>query len=248
MAKKIVVSMYKGGSGKTTTTINLAAAIHQMGKRVLLVDLDPQANATAGVGVNPLAPERNASHMFTTSDVGPREVIVKSPHGFDVIPSHIALAAAEGGMKASAVLMLKSLLAAVDADYDVIIADTAPGEGLLTVQALAWADSVLIPLQVHYWAMDGLQSTMDQIEKVREGLNPNLRVEGILPVMVMPRTTLAREVLQAVQKEYPRELFTQQVDFSIKHPTVAVEGAPIVIADPSHPGAVTYRVIAERIL
>src|SRR5476651_2172001 len=144
-AKKIAVTMYKGGSGKTTTAINLAAALHTKGKRVLLVDLDPQANATSGVGVNPLETKYNSSHFFTTEDIGVREATVKTPFGMDIVPSHINLAKAENSMSAAEVLTLKGILDAVNTDYDFIIIDTAPGEGLLTISALALADEAFIP-------------------------------------------------------------------------------------------------------
>ena len=240
--------MHKGGSGKTTTAINLATALHQKGKRTLLVDLDPQANATSGVGINPLRPQFNVNHLFTTAEIGAGDVITQAPSGLHVIPSHLDLGRTESGMKGSEVVMLRGLLKDIEGNYDFIIIDTPPREGLLAVNALALADGVIIPLQAHYWAMEGLAAAIDQVAKVKEGLNPGIRIIGILPTMMNARTILSKQVLEAAREAYPNEVYPFTVDFSIKHPEAATVGQPIVLYDPSHQGALAYHRLAETLL
>src|SRR5215210_3051432 len=207
MARKIAVTLRKGGSGKTTTAINLASALHQLGDRALLIDLDPQANATLAVGIDPLTLTKHVDHLFTRIDTEPREVVTQAPFGLPVLPSHPDLARTEAGMKATQVGMLRGLLEALEASYDVIIIDTPPSESALTVNALAAADEVVIPLQAHYLALQGLAQALEQIQQVRDELNPRLAVAGILPTLVNMRTSLGRAVLEEVRRHYPALLY-----------------------------------------
>jgi chromosome partitioning protein len=246
MARKIAISLRKGGSGKTTTAINLAAALHALGKRVLLLDLDPQANATLAVGLDPLALSRHVNHLFTTIDTAPSAVITTTAFGMPVLPSHPDLAGTEAGMKATQIGMLRGLLEPLEMDFDVIVIDTPPSESYLTVNALAAADEVIIPLQAHYLAMQGLAQALTQVEQVQHGLNPMLRVAGILPVMVNARTRISRLVLDEVARSYPALLFPISIDFSIRHVEASLAGEPIVVLDPSHQGAIAYQQLAER--
>jgi chromosome partitioning protein len=246
MARKIAVTLRKGGSGKTTTAINLAAALHQRGSRVLLLDLDPQANATLAVGIDPLSLGKHVDHLFTTLDTDPVDVITQAPCGLSVLPAHPDLSRTEAGMKATQVGMLRGLLEPLEARYDVIVIDTPPSESYLTVNALAAADEVIIPLQAHYLAMQGLAQALTQVEQVRRGLNPKLRVAGILPVMVNARTKISRLVLEEVARTYPELLYPISIDFSVKHIEASLAGEPIVVLDPGHQGAIAYRDLAAR--
>ena len=246
MARKIAVTLRKGGSGKTTTAINLAAALHRLGKRTLLVDLDPQANATLAVGLDPLRLAKHADHLFTTIDTQPGEVVTATAFGLSVLPAHPDLAHTEAGMKATQVGMLRGLLEPLDPAYDVIVIDTPPSESYLTVNALAAADEVIIPLQAHYLAMQGLAQALTQVEQVKRGLNPGLRVAGILPVMVNARTRISRLVLEEVGRTYPELLYPISIDFSVKHIEASLAGEPIVVLDPDHQGSVAYRRLAEE--
>ncbi len=246
MAKKIVVTLRKGGSGKTTTAINLAMALHRLGARTLLIDLDPQANATLAVGIDPSGLAKHVDHLFTTIDTRPEDVIVRAPFGLPLLPSHPDLSRTEAGMKATQVGMLRGLLEPLEAAYDVVVIDTPPSESYLTVNALVAADEVIIPLQAHYLAMQGLAQALTQVEQVQRGLNPRLRIAGILPVMVNPRTRISRLVLEEVGRNYPQFLYPIRVDFSVKHVEASLAGEPIVVLDPTHQGAIAYRELAER--
>src|SRR3712207_6796448 len=208
MARKIAVTLRKGGSGKTTTAVNLAAALHRKGKKVLLVDLDPQANATLAVGIDPTTLPKNINHLFTRIDTTPDEVVTYTTFGLALLPSHPELAQTESGMKATQVGMLRGLLNPFEDAYDIIIIDTPPSESYLTVNALAAADEVIIPLQAHYLALQGLAQALTQVDQVRNGLNPQLKIAGILPTLVNARTNISRTVLEEVKRseEHTSEL------------------------------------------
>jgi chromosome partitioning protein len=162
------------------------------------------------------------------------------------VPSHPDLASTEAGMKATQIGMLRGLLEPLDAAFDVIVIDTPPSESYLTVNALAAANEVIIPLQAHYLAMQGLAQALTQVEQVQRGLNPTLRVAGILPVMVNARTKISRLVLDEVGRTYPQLLYPMSIDFSIRHVEASLAGEPIVVLDPTHQGAIAYQQLAER--
>lgn len=248
MAKKIAVSLRKGGSGKTTTAVNLATALHQRGKKTLLIDLDPQANATISVGIDPLSLTKHINTLFTDINIKTEEAIIKTSFDLALLPSHPDLAETEAGMRATQIGMLKGLLEPIDGLFDYIVIDTPPAESYLTVNAMAVADEILIPLQAHYLAMRGLQEAMEEIEEVKKGLNPKLRVAGILPTMVSNRTNIAKTVIEAVTEAYRSLLYPFQVDFSIKHTEATLAGLPIVIYDPKHQGSLAYMKLADRII
>jgi len=248
MAKKIAISLRKGGSGKTTTAVNLATALHKKGKKTLLVDLDPQANATISVGIDPLTLAKHINTLFTDINTKTEEVIIKTSFGLPILPSHPDLADTEAGMRATQIGLLKGLLEPIDGLFDYIVIDTPPAESYLTVNAMAVADEILIPLQVHYLAMRGLQEAMQEIEEVKKGLNPKLKVAGILPTMVSNRTNIAKTVLEAVTEAYRSLLYPFQVDFSIKHTEATLAGLPIVIYDPKHQGSLVYMQLADLVI
>ena len=248
MAKKIAISLRKGGSGKTTTAINLATALHQKGKKTLLVDLDPQANATISVGIDPLSLDKHINTLFTDINSNVKEAITKTDFGLAILPSHPDLAETEAGMRATQIGLLKGLLEPIDKDFDFIVIDTPPAESYLTVNALTYVDEMIIPLQAHYLAMRGLQEAMEEIEQVKKGLNPKLKVAGILPTMVSSRTNIAKMVLEAVREAHKDLLYPFQVDFSIRHTEATLAGLPIVIYDPKHQGSVAYMKLSDLVI
>jgi len=248
MAKKIVITLKKGGSGKTTTAINLATALQQKGKRVLLIDLDPQANATISVGINPTTLPLNINTLFTDINTQTEDVITKTSFGLDIIPSTPDLAETESNMRATQVGLLKSLIEPVNKRYDFIIIDTPPSESYLTINALTVADEVVIPLQAHFLAMRGLKEVLEDIEKVQKGLNPDLKIAGILPTMVNTRTNISKTVLNTVKNEYKSLLYPIRTDFSIRHTEASLVGLPIVLYEPKHQGSEAYFKLADLFL
>jgi chromosome partitioning protein len=248
MARKIAVAMRKGGSGKTTTTVNLAAALAKnRGKRVLLVDLDPQANATTAMGINPLNAPYHIGKLLADPSIDPHAAFYKTPYGLSILPSHVDLAQLESGMRATDVHVLNSLLEPLLDEFDYIVVDTPPSESMLTASALTFADEIVIPLQAHYFAMEGLAQAMEQIEKVKQGLNKNIRVIGILPTMVNARTNISKTVIDTASQAYPNLVYPFSVDYSVRHPEASLAGQPIVIWDETHSGAIAYIKLAEKI-
>jgi chromosome partitioning protein len=244
MTRKITVAMKKGGSGKTTTTVNLATALVMRGRRVLFVDLDPQANATVALGINPLDAAYTINDLFLDDKLEPQKAIT-TKFGLNILPGHTALARTESGMGPSEVVALRRILTPLEGDYDYVVLDVPPSDSYLTANALAYATEVIIPLQAHYLAMEGLAQSIEQVTKVKAGLNPDINIIGILPTMVSSRTNIARSVIEAVQKQYPDSVYPFVVDYSVRHPEATAAGAPIVIYDPSHPGSIAYKKLAE---
>lgn len=242
--RSVAVAMRKGGSGKTTTTVNLAAALALRRKRVLLVDLDPQANATVAVGINPTKLVNHVGTLLNDPSVKPQAAIFKMNYGLYVLPSHVDLAKTETGMKGTDLHSLKNLLKPLEKYFDYILVDTPPSESMLTANALTFANEIIIPLQAHYFAMEGLAQAMEQVEKVRRGLNPAIRVIGILPTMINSRTNISKTVIDTAKAAYPHLVYNFGVDYSIRHPEATLAGVPIVVYDPEHNGAVVYKRLA----
>jgi chromosome partitioning protein len=222
-ARITAVVNQKGGVGKTTTTFNLGVALQRLGRRVLLVDLDPQASLSVSAGI-PIAHLTVSIYQALLDDkLDPAPIIVKTVSGIDVLPATIDLAAAEVELVGATLreLILKDVLAKLRSDYDHIFIDCPPSLGLLTINALAAADQVIIPLQCEFLATRGLSLLMRTLGKVQAKLNRNLVVAGILPTMFDSRTTHANEVLEELRTSFPGQVF----DVVIKH-TVKVKESP----------------------
>jgi chromosome partitioning protein len=248
MGQKYVVTLRKGGCGKTTTAVNLAAALQLAGKKTLLVDSDPQANATICVGIDPRALKLSINDLFTSIDVQPMDVIVTTVYGLSVLPSHPDLSKTEAGMQATQVGLLRGMLGPIEDQYDYIIIDTPPSESYLSVAALAYADWVLLPVQAHFLATQALDQAMQDIQRVQRGLNPGLKVKGILFTMVTQRTNICKAVIDDVRSKYPEYVLPIQVGMAIRQVEASLAGEPIVISDPNHPGSIAYRKLAEAVI
>ncbi len=251
MGKVIALANQKGGVGKTTTAINLGAALVEQDKRVLLVDMDPQGALSVGLGINPLALDRTVYNLLMDPKASAEEVIATTKiDGLDLLPSNIDLAAAEVllvGEVAREQALARVLRPLRDA-YDFILVDCPPSLGLLTVNALTAAGAVLIPLECEYFALRGMALLMDTIEKVRERLNPELEVEGILATMYDPRTVHGREVLGRVEDAFGDRVFRAVIAKTIRFAEAPVAGESILTYAGASPGAVAYRELAKEVL
>ncbi len=247
----IAVCNQKGGVGKTTTTITLGAALAELGRRVLLVDFDPQGSLSVGLGVNPHTLEHSVYNLLLTRDVEVGEVIDPTgTEGMDLLPSNIDLAAAELQLvsEVGREQTLGRVLNKVRGDYDVILIDCAPSLGLLTVNALTAAEWVLMPLECEFFALRGIALLTDTIDKVQDRLNPGLKVLGILGTMYDPRTLHSREVLDRVVQAFGDQVFHTVIRRTVKFPETTVAGEPITSYASSSPGAAAYRMLAREVL
>jgi len=250
MARVIAVCNQKGGVGKTTTSVNLGAYLAALGKRVLLVDFDPQANATSGLGVDKKALSQNIYNVLINNT--PLEEIIKSVYGenFKLLPSSINLTGAEIELISlmNREYRLKNAIKGLDQEYDFILIDSPPSLGLLTINALTAATSVLIPIQCEYYALEGLSQLLDTINLVRNNLNPDLSIEGVLMTMADYRTNLTSEVIEETRKYFKEKVFRTIIPRSIRLSEAPGFGKPIHLYDKNSIGARMYSSLARELL
>ena len=246
----IAVANQKGGVGKTTTTINLGSSMAEEGHRVLIVDLDPQANATTGVGVNPRELEQSIYHVILQQATASEVRRCTDIPNLDFLPSSQALVGAEIELVAafSREHRLKRALAEIVNDYDIVLIDCPPALGLLTVNALVVASEVLVPIQCEYYALEGLGQLVENVDRVKAHLNPDLEVSTIALVMYDARTKLSEQVAGEVRAFFGPKVCRQVIPRSVGLSEASSYGQPINVYDPRSRGAVAYRELAREVL
>ncbi len=250
MGKIIAIANQKGGVGKTTTSINLAASLGVLEKKVLLIDADPQANATSGLGINVETVELGTYQLLEHSSTAKEAIIPTDTPNLDIIPSHIDLVAIEIELvdKEEREYMLKKALVDIKNDYDFILIDCAPSLGLLTLNALTAADAVIIPIQCEYFALEGLGKLLNTIKSVQKIHNPELDIEGLLLTMYDSRLRLSNQVVEEVQRHFNNMVFQTIIQRNVKLSEAPSYGENIIKYDASSKGAVNYLSLAKEII
>ena len=250
MGKIIAIANQKGGVGKTTTSVNLSTSLAVLGKRVLLVDLDPQGNSTSGLGINKGALKRSLYDVLV-EDAAPRGAILQTDvERLDIMPSTVDLAGAEirlVGIKKRE-YQLKSVLEKLKSKYDYILIDCPPSLGLLTINGLAAANSVLIPLQCEFYALEGLGQLMNTIGMIQKSFNPRLNLEGILMTMFDGRTNLANQVVEQAKEHFGTKVYQTVIPRTVRLSEAPSHGVPISRYDKNSKGAEVYMDLAKEVL
>lgn len=250
MSKVIALANQKGGVGKTTTAINLAASLAVLEKKVLIVDFDPQANATSGIGFNLKEIEYSIYDCFI-GNITPHEVIIKTKTpGLDIIPSHIDLVGAEIEMlgEENREYILDTVVKKVKNDYDYVFIDCSPSLGLLTLNALTASDSVIIPVQCEYFALEGLGKLLNTIQMIQKNINTELEIEGFLLTMYDSRVRLSNHVAAEVRKHFESMVFDTIIQRNIKLSEAPSYGLPAINYDANSKGTINYLNLARELL
>lgn len=250
MGRTIVIANQKGGVGKTTTAINLSASLAELGQKVLIIDMDPQGNTTSGVGVEKNEKEYTVYELLL-GECSIEDSLVESVcENLTVVPSNINLAAAEIELigTENKEFILRDAVASIKESYDYILIDCPPSLNVLTINAMCAADTVLVPIQCEYYALEGLSQLMHTIELVRERLNPNLEIEGVVFTMYDARTNLSLEVVENVKNNLDQNIYKTIIPRNVRLAEAPSYGMPITKYDTKSSGAESYRMLAEEVI
>lgn len=250
MSKIIAIANQKGGVGKTTTTVNLGAGLAAIGKKVLLIDVDPQGNTTSGIGINK-ADVANCIYDVLINEVNPKEAIAHTEiENLHIIPATIQLAGAEIELvpTISREVRLKKSLQPIRRSYDYILIDCPPSLGILTINSLTAADSVLIPIQCEYYALEGLSQLLNTVRLVQKHLNTSLQIEGVLLTMFDARTNLGIQVIEEVKKYFQQKVYKTVIPRNVRLSEAPSYGQSIITYDPRSKGAEVYLELAKEVV
>lgn len=250
MGYVIALANQKGGVGKTTTSVNLGACLAEQGQHVLLIDIDPQGNATSGTGISKSTIEQDVYHVLI-DETPIKDVIMKTVHdGLDIVPTTIQLSGAEIELTSMMAreTRLKDAIDSVKDTYDYVLIDCPPSLGLLTINAFTASDSILIPVQSEYYALEGLSQLLNTIKLVQKHFNPALKIEGVLMTMFDARTNLGQQVNAEVKKFFGDQVYDTIIPRNVRLSEAPSHGLPIIDYDPKSKGAEVYRQLAKEVL
>lgn len=249
MAKVITITLRKGGSGKTTTAVNLASALSKHHKKVLLIDLDPQANATASLGLDGTKDLPTVTELLQGTK--PLQQVITNPNkGFDFIASNNLLSQVEPTLTSDPTKyapIIRQLIEPIKAHYDYIVIDTPPSESMLTISALVASDYAVIPTQAHYLAMHGLQQALELINRIQQAYNTNVVTLGIVPTMVQSGTNMAELLVDQIKADYGDIVLPYSIPYTIRITESQLAGEPILDYEPAHPASIAYLQLAKHI-